>query len=90
MSVKINSYYFLPHLTNDQEIIEVQGNTIRECLDQMVALFPKAREWLFGKDGKLSNFLEVYLNLEDTNPENLDKPVKDGDEIHIVMHLTGG
>ena len=25
MSIKINAYYFLPHLTNDQEVIEVDG-----------------------------------------------------------------
>ena len=25
MSVKINVYYFLPHLTDDQEVIEVDG-----------------------------------------------------------------
>ena len=90
MSVKINVYYFLPHLTNDQEIVEVNGNTVGECLNQLVSIYPKAKEWLFGKDGNLSNFLNIYVNLEDTHPDELTTVVKDGDEIHIVMHLTGG
>ena len=90
MSVKINVYYFLPHLTNDQEIVEVDGTTVGECLNQLVTRFPKAKEWLFGKDGNLSKFLDIYVNLEDTHPDELNYPVKDDDEIHIVMHLTGG
>ncbi len=90
MSVKINVYYFLPHLTEDQEIVEVDGNTVGECLEKLVKRFPKAKEWLFGKDGNLSKFLDVYVNLEEAYPDELNTPVKDGDEIHIVMQLTGG
>jgi len=90
MSVKVNVYYFLPHLTDDQEEIEVNGSTIGECLDQLVSRFPKAREWLFGKNGKVSNFLDIYVNLVMVNPEDLDIRVNDGDVIHIVMMLTGG
>ncbi len=90
MSVKVNVYYFLPHLTNDREEIEVNGSTIGECLEQLVSQFPKAREWLFGKNGKVSNFLDIYVNLEMVNPDDLDLRVDDGDVIHIVMMLTGG
>ena len=90
MSVKVNVYYFLPHLTNDQEEIEVNGSTIGQCLEQLINIFPKAREWLFGKDGKISNFLDIYINLEMVDPHDLTRQVDDGDVIHIVMMLTGG
>ena len=90
MSVKINVYYFLPHLTDDREIVDVTGTTVGECLNQLVERFPKAKQWLFGKDGKLSKFLDIYVNLEDTHPDELNYHVKDDDVIHIVMHLTGG
>ena len=90
MSVKVNVYYFLPHLTRDQEEIEVNGSTIGECFEQLESQFPKVREWLFGKDGKISNFLDIYVNLEMVDPDNLTAPVNDGDVIHIVMMLTGG
>jgi molybdopterin converting factor small subunit len=90
MSVKINVYYFLPHLTNDQEIVEVEGNTVGECLGDFVKKFPGAREWLFEDDGELRKYLDIFVNLVETDPDDLSTPVSDGDEIHIVMHLTGG
>ena len=90
MSVTINVYYFLPHLTNDREIVEVEGNTIGECLDDFVKKFPISREWLFENDAELRKYLDIFLNLEETDPDDLGTPVRDGDEIHIVMHLTGG
>jgi molybdopterin synthase sulfur carrier subunit len=90
MSVKINVYYFLPHLTNDQEVVEVEGNTVAECLDDFVKKFPGSCEWLFEDDGKLRKYLDVFINLVETDPDDLSAPVSDGDEIHIVMHLTGG
>ena len=90
LSVKINVHYFLPHLTNDQDVVEVEGRTIGQCLEKLVARFPKVREWLFGKDGNLSNLVDVYVNLESAYPEGLAKLVKDGDEIHIIMMISGG
>jgi len=90
MSVKINVYYFLPHLTNDQEIVEVEGNTVGECLGDFVKKFPGARGWLFEDDGELRKYLDIFVNLVETDPDDLSTPVSDGDEIHIVMHLTGG
>ena len=90
MSVKINVYYFLPHLTNDQEIVDVEGNTVGECMDDFVRKFPISREWLFEDDGKLRKYLDIFVNLEETDPDDLSTPVRDSDEIHIVMHLTGG
>ena len=90
MSVKANVYYFLPHLYNDRDEVEVNGNTVGQCLEHLATLFPKARRWMFGKDGRVSNFVDVYVNFKMIDPENLDKPVADGDTIHLVMMLTGG
>jgi molybdopterin converting factor small subunit len=90
MSVKINVRHFLPHLTNDQDVVEVEGSTIGQCFENLVARFPKVKRWLFGKDGKLSNFIDIFVNLESVPPDELTKPVKDGDEIHIVMRISGG
>ncbi|OGO19309.1 MAG: hypothetical protein A2144_13455 [Chloroflexi bacterium RBG_16_50_9] len=90
MSVKVNVHYFLPHLTRDQDIVEVYGNTVDECLEQFISEYPKAREWLFREDGNLSNLVDVRVNLESSEPEGLAKPVKDGDEILLVMMISGG
>jgi len=45
---------------------------------------------VFMEDGSLGNFFDIYVNLEDAYPEGLLKPVNDGDEIHLIMMISGG
>jgi len=90
VSVKINVHYFLPSFTDDQDIVEVKGNTVGQCLEKLVSRFPKLRERVFMEDGSLGNFFDIYVNLEDAYPEGLLKPVNDGDEIHLIMMISGG
>ena len=90
MSVKIHLHPFLFHLTNNQDVIEVNGNTVGQCLEHLVDRFPGLREWVFGENGELNNLFDVYINLESTYPEELAKPVKDGDELHIIIVISGG
>ena len=90
MSVKINIHPFLHHLTNDQDVVEVNGSTVGQCLEQLTARFPELRQWLFGKDGNLTGLVDIYVNLESSYPEELAKPVKDGDELHIIIIIAGG
>jgi molybdopterin converting factor small subunit len=45
---------------------------------------------LFAKKDKLLNVVEVFINHETAYPNELVKPVKDGDEIYLVIMLAGG
>ena len=90
MSVKINIHPFLSQHTNDQDVVEVNGSTVGQCLEQLVARFPELRPWLFEKGGKLNRLVEIYVNMESSYPEELAKPVKDGDELHIIVIISGG
>jgi molybdopterin converting factor small subunit len=90
LKVKVNCQYFLLHLTDDRDEVEVEGSTVRECLEKVVGLYPKVRKWLFREDGELANFIDIFVNLESTFPNQLGDPVKDGDEIFIVMMHTAG
>jgi molybdopterin converting factor small subunit len=90
MSVTINLHPNLHHLTNDQAIAKVKGNTVGQCLDDLVKQFPQIKRGLFGKDGKLLNYVDIYVNLESSYPEELAKPVKDGDELHVTLIIAGG
>jgi len=56
----------------------------------LVSRFPELRKWLFEKDGKLNRLVEIYVNAESSYPEELSKPVKDGDELHILIIISGG
>jgi len=90
VSIKINIHPFLSQHTNDQDVVEVNGSTVGQCLEQLVARFPELRQWLFEKDSKLNRLVEIYVNMESSYPEELAKPVKDGDELHIIVIISGG
>jgi len=70
------------------EVVEVNGSTVGECLKHLVEQFPKLK--LFNKDGKLLPYLGIYVNGESAYPKQLDKPVKDGDELSIILMVGGG
>jgi len=45
---------------------------------------------LFDKKGRVLNGIEIYINHKSAYPDELAKPVKDGDEISITLVLAGG
>ena len=45
---------------------------------------------LYSEDGKLRNFVRVYVNDEDIRARGDDAPVNEGDEISIVPSIAGG
>jgi sulfur-carrier protein adenylyltransferase/sulfurtransferase len=90
VSVKININPFLTHITNNQSAVEVNGSTIGQCLQELVTRFPDLKKWLFKKDGKLSDLVDIYINGVSSFPRELATPIKDGDELHIIVIISGG
>lgn len=88
--VKVNVHPSLSHLTGGQQVVQVKGNNVGQCLDQVVARYPDIKGWLFGKNGKLNNVIEIYVNGKSSYPEELTMPVKDGDELHVAAIIIGG
>ena len=90
MSVKVYIHKIHRPFTNGMEVVPLEGNTVGECLNQLVKQFPGMEKALFAKKDKLLNNVEIYLNHASAYPNELIKPVKDGDEIHLTVMLTGG
>ncbi|UCD08036.1 MAG: MoaD/ThiS family protein [Dehalococcoidales bacterium] len=90
MSVKVHIHPSLQHITDGQEVVEVDGTSVGECFDNLVAEHPGLEEWLFEEKEKLSKYIEIFVNDESAYPEELVKPVKDGDEVYILMQIAGG
>ena len=85
--------YIGPHLsqyTNGQRIAEVNGGTVGECLKHLVKQFPGIEEVLFNEHGELLGYVGIYVNGESAYPEELIKPVKEGDELSIALMVGGG
>ena len=90
VSVEINIPQFLQHLTSDVKVVNSSGGNVGECLDDLVKRFPQVKSRLFNDNGELLKYLEIYINGESAYPEELSKPVVDGDELHIVNIIVGG
>jgi len=90
MSVKVHVHTTHRQFTNGLEVVEVKGNTVGECLNQLIKQFSGMEKALFSKKDKLLNNVEVYVNHVSAYPNELVKLVKDGDEIHLVIMLAGG
>jgi molybdopterin synthase sulfur carrier subunit len=90
VSIKVNLHPYFTHITKGRNVLEVEGKTVGQCLEDMVRQYPELKEWLYSEEGDLSNLYEVYVNMESTHPERMAKTVRDGDEIHIVAVIAGG
>ena len=90
MAVKVHIHATHRQFTNGLDVVAAEGNTVGECLNELIKQFPGMEKALFVKKDKLLNNVEVYLNHASAYPNELVKPVKDGDEIHLVVMLTGG
>lgn len=90
MSIRVNVHPSLYHLTNNQEVVVVQGTTIGQCLKHLIEQFPDMEEALFDKNGKLLNYVDIYINMESAYPELLDRKVKESDELHLMPVIQGG
>ena len=90
MSIGVNIHRSLRHLTNGQAKVEVNGDTVGQCLYDLVKKFPGIEKRLFDKKRTLLNYIDIYVNAESSYPEELVKPVKDGDELSIILIIGGG
>jgi molybdopterin converting factor small subunit len=90
LSITVNIHQALRHITNNQATVDVSGVTVGECLADLVQRFPDIKGKLFGKNGKLLNYIDIYVNAESSYPEELAKPVKDGDKLSITLMIAGG
>jgi len=90
MSIKIGIPSYLLPFTNNLEVIEVNGSTVGQCLKYLFEEYPSMEKMLFDKKGKLLSYVGVYINGEDAYPDELAKPVKDGDELYILYIIGGG
>jgi molybdopterin/thiamine biosynthesis adenylyltransferase/rhodanese-related sulfurtransferase/molybdopterin converting factor small subunit len=77
--------------TDKKESVEVTGGTVGELLADLTTKHEGLRKHLYADDGRLRNFVNVYLNDEDIRYLQKEKtPVKPGDSLSIVPSVAGG
>jgi MoaD family protein len=77
--------------TDGQASVEASGSTVGEALADLCARYPEFFKRIFAAEGQLHQYVNVYLNNEDIRfLDELDTPVKEGDEISIIPAIAGG
>ena len=91
MPVKIRIPSPLRNFTNGADVVEVAGGNVAEVLGSLQSQADGIESRLFKAPRQLNRFVNVYLNDEDIRfLDNLDTPVKEGDELSIVPAIAGG
>jgi MoaD family protein len=71
--------------------VDAAGSTVGEVLRALTAEHPATGEQLFGPDGDLNRYVNVYLNDEDVRVlDGLKTAVSDGDTVVILPAMAGG
>jgi adenylyltransferase/sulfurtransferase len=71
--------------------VEVEGADVGAALAALVARAPALEAQLFGADGGLRSYVNVYVNDDDVRArDGLATPLKPGDTLSIVPSIAGG
>ncbi|MCK9363050.1 MAG: MoaD/ThiS family protein [Syntrophales bacterium] len=80
-----------PFLNDGKELqLEIDGNTVGECLRSILQQYPAMEKKMFDKKGRIKGYIEVLVNDHGIGTDELAYAVKDGDSMTIIVFLSGG
>ena len=90
MGVEISIPWFLQSATNGVKTLEVNGRNVGDCLRDLTCRFPTIEKELFDQKGKLSPFVDIHIGGRSIRREGLDRAVRAGDKLAILLVIGGG
>jgi molybdopterin converting factor small subunit len=79
-----------PSVGGEREVA-ADGSTVGEVLTALAEAHPDTRGQLFGGDGELNRYVNVYLNDEDVRVlDGMGTAVGEGDTLVILPAMAGG
>ena len=91
MSIRVRIPTPLRRFTGGSEEVNVSGANIDALVNDLERQFPGIKDRICDEQGKVRRFVNLYVNGDDIRFLNeLETPVKDGDEVSIVPAIAGG
>lgn len=91
MPVRVNIPAVLRSAVGGNKSLEAESGQLRDVLAGLGEQYPALKEQVFGPDGGLHKFVNIYINDEDVRYlEKLDSKVADGDTVAILPAVAGG
>ncbi len=79
-----------PAVGGEREI-SADGENVGAILHSVISQYPSTEAQLFGSDGELNRYVNVYINDEDVRVlDGLETAVTDGDTLVILPAMAGG
>jgi sulfur-carrier protein adenylyltransferase/sulfurtransferase len=91
MTVTVSIPTPLRSFTAGQDSVQLPGDTVGQVLDGLMATHNGLKRHLLQEDGRLRNFVSLYLNETDIRHlASTATPVRSGDVLTIVPSIAGG
>jgi molybdopterin converting factor small subunit len=79
-----------PSVGGEREV-DADGATVGAVLESLAGAHPETRGQIFGAEGELNRYVNVYLNDEDVRVlDGLSTGVAEGDTLVILPAMAGG
>jgi molybdopterin synthase sulfur carrier subunit len=77
--------------TGGAEAVPAEGGTVAALVKDLDKRHPGIRDRICDETGAVRRFVNIFVNGEDIRfLQNLDTPVKSGDEVSVVPAIAGG
>jgi adenylyltransferase/sulfurtransferase len=77
--------------TDNKDELQLSSRDVGSALQELMTSFPGLRRYLYSENGRLRNFINIYLNEEDIRYINGESTqLRDGDTLMIVPSVAGG
>ena len=86
--VEVPSRYRVP--TQGEGCIEVEGRTVRECIEAVEARYPGFQELILDRNDEVQRFVRLFVNGEQLARNALGAAVSSDDNIAILVAPAGG
>ena len=81
----------LKQYVNDQDQVEVAGDSIEEAFKNLCEEHKELKQNLYDENGNIRSFINIYINDNDIRYSNgMRSTLKNGDIIQIVPAVAGG
>ncbi len=91
MAIKVRIPAPLRKLTKEQAVVECQGKTIDDILNNLESQCPGIKERICDENGQIRRFINIFVNGEDIRfKEGSKTVVADGAEVSVIPAIAGG
>jgi adenylyltransferase/sulfurtransferase len=77
--------------TRGQNEVAVQGSTVSEAMQDLVAQYPSLRPHLYNDQSELRPFVNLFLGEENVKDlQGLSTPLAEADRLLLIPSIAGG